>query len=37
MKIEKGESVNFGIGISFDKEEINFLFIKWYLTIFFKN
>ena len=37
MKIEKGESINFGIGISFDKKEINILFIKWYLTIFFKN
>jgi hypothetical protein len=37
MKIEKGETINYGLGFTFDNEEINFLIIKWYINIYFKN
>jgi hypothetical protein len=37
MKIERGQSINYGLGFSFDNQEINILIIKWYITILFKN
>ncbi len=37
MKIERGQSINYGLGFSFDNEVIKILIIKWYITIFFKN
>ena len=37
MKIERGQSINYGFGFSFDNEVIKILIIKWYITILFKN
>ena len=37
MKIEKGISINYGFGFSYNKEIINILIIKWYMIIYRKN
>jgi hypothetical protein len=37
IEIEKGTTINLGIGISFDNEEISIMFVKWYIIIKFKK
>jgi hypothetical protein len=36
MKIEKGETINYGLGFSFNNQVIEILIIKWYISIYFK-
>ena len=37
IEIEKGQTINLGIGITFNSKEINMVFVKWYIIIKFKK